>query len=156
MKFENNSFEEHINSLINTAMKLSSYLPLNRYFKAVGNVQNSYMVELRRIYAVKLLKEGLSNSDIARLLCKDHATISYLVKTTNEDDPIRKEIIDKCVDWISQGLYPVTYTEIVVSSDHKTGFKSIVNYELKSIENGGNNIGQNGSANPRIETMAGS
>lgn len=156
MKFENNSFEEHINSLINTAMKLSSYLPLNRYFRAVEGVQNSYMVELRRIYAVKLLKEGLTNSEIARLLCKDHATISYLVKTTNEDDPIRKEIIDKCVDWISQGLYPVTYTEIVVSSDHKTGFKSIVNYELKSIENGGNNIRQNGSANPRIETMAGS
>lgn len=154
MKFENNSFEEHINSLINTAMKLSSYLPLNRYFRAVEGVQNSYMVELRRIYAVKLLKEGLSNSDIARLLCKDHATISYLVKTTNEDDPIRKEIIDKCADWIYQGLYPVTYTEILVSSDHKTGFKSIVNYELKSIENGGNSIGQNSSADPGVETMA--
>lgn len=154
MKFKNNSFKEHINSLLDSAEKLLKYLPLHNYFKAVENVQNSYMVELRRIYVGKLLKEGLTNSDIARLMCKDHATISYLLKTTNESDAIRKEILPHYEEWVENNLYPRTYTEWVPSADHKHGTKSIIKYKLKSINNGKNNLRQNSSANSRVEEVA--
>jgi len=156
MKYQQDSFKGHIDSLIQEATRLSGYLVLNEYFKAVEEIQNSYMVEVRRIYAVKLLKEGLSNSDIARLMCKDHATISYLVRTTNENDPVRKEILPHCERWITEGLYPETYTEWVTSAEHKHGLKSVVNYKLKSIYNGEckSNNRQNDSADSRIEKVA--
>lgn len=156
MKFQNTSYIEHIEAMLEEAMKLSSYLHFNQYFQAVAHVQNSYMVELRRIYANKFMKEGLSNSNIARLMCKDHATISYLVKTTNDKDPIRKEIIDLCENWVLDGFYPETYIDYEPSHKHKTGVRSVVKYKLKSIDNGGNNFRQNSSANTGVEEMAGS
>ena len=154
MKFDEDSFEEHINSLIETTMRLSSYLPIHWYFKTVKDIQNSYMVELRRLFVLKLLKEGLSNSEIARLMCRDHATISYLLKTTNEEDSIRKSILPHYQQWVVDEVYPETYTELVPSADHKHGFRSVVNYKLKSIHNG-QDVRQNSSADIGIETVEG-
>jgi hypothetical protein len=153
MKFNKDSYEDQIKSLEEKAFNLKIYLPVHRYFKAVANIHNSYMVELRRIYVKKFFALGFNNSEIARLLCKDHATISYLMKSTNEADSIRLEIIDHCESWVINGDYPVTYTETAPSCVHKHGVKSVIKYELKNIYNGEFN-GQNSSTDIRPEKVA--
>ena len=127
------SFEERIEILKKEVLLLEELALLHEYFKLIIRYQNSYVVEIRRIIAVDLINRGVSNSEIGRALARNHATILHLVKIENHVE-IQEIVRDNYKEWMANKLCPITYTRIVPSAHHPTGYKSYTDYSLKQLE----------------------
>jgi len=111
---------------------LQKYYEVYLYFKKVKNYQNSYIVEMRRIWANKLYKEGLNLSEIGRFISKHHSTIIYLIQT-QKDDEVYDEVSENMMNWMISNQYPKTYNITEPSAIHKQGVKNVVKYKLINL-----------------------
>jgi IS30 family transposase len=111
---------------------LQKYYGVYLYFKKAKKSQNSYIVEMRRIWANKLHKEGLNLSEIGRIISKHHSTIIYLIQT-EKDDSVYDEVTANMMDWIVNNQYPKTYSITEPSAIHKQGVKNVIKYKLVNL-----------------------
>ena len=133
MKKDKISFKERLIKLKEELVLLESISYLHDYFEHCQLHKNSYIVELRRIVALELIAKGISYSEVGRVLARDHSTIMSLLNLESHAS-VHLEVKANYLEWIENGLYPITYTKRVPSADHKDGWKSIIMYELKELK----------------------
>lgn len=131
-KVSSKSFEERIEVLKQEIELLEELIPIYEYFKLTTEYQNSYIVEVRKVIAKELFDKGVSNSEIARALKRNHATIMNLMVLENTKEVV-EEVALNYKDWMNAKVCPVTFTKAVASDIHPTGWKHITLYKLKQL-----------------------
>jgi hypothetical protein len=133
------SFTENLERLKADLIKLETKIkvfeslePLRKYILVTRLNRSCYLVEIRRRIVLDLLELGLSKFDISKVLNKNHATILHAVKTP-ADPRVEKIVAENYKQWINDNVYPVTVPLIVPSSQHPTGYKTIVDYKLRKL-----------------------
>jgi|GWRWMinimDraft_5_1066013.scaffolds.fasta_scaffold04750_2 hypothetical protein len=126
------SFEERIEGLKQEIKLLEELIPIYEYFKLTTEYQNSYIVEVRQIIAKELINKGVSPSEIARTLARNHATILHLLTVENSKE-VKEEVALNYKDWMNTKVCPVTFTKAVPSNIHLNGWKHITVYKLKQL-----------------------
>lgn len=128
------SYDERIAFLREELEKLEKLKKINDYFKHVSRHKNSYLVEMRRIIVMGLLAQNYTLAEVTRAigLCS-HATVLHL-KTVENFEHVKKEVIHNYQRWMIDRVYPVTYYKIEVDpiTKHRQG---ILSYKLKPIKN---------------------
>jgi hypothetical protein len=128
----NNSFEQEIQELKAKIEKLEKFIFFQKYFDKVKNLQNCFIVEMRRVVAQEMFKEGWSKSDIGKLICRTHSSVIHLLKLDPNKDAIN--IVEaNYKTWIENNKYPFSVPESVPSYIHPKGYKTIVNCEIGDI-----------------------
>jgi hypothetical protein len=112
--------------------KLESVEYLYEYFLPLKNKRNSFVVEMRRLVAEKLDKQGFNLTDISLILSRNHATIMYL-KTIRASDDVATEVLINHKQWIEDKVYPQSYIIYETSHIHPQGFKHTTTYKLLPI-----------------------
>lgn len=128
------SYEERINYLKEELEKLEKLKKINDYFKHVSRCKNSYLVEMRRIIVMSLLAQNYSLAEVTRAVgLASHATVLHL-KTVENFQHVKQEVIHNYQRWMIDEVYPVTYSKIIVDpvTKHRQG---ILDYKLKPIKN---------------------
>lgn len=128
------SYEERINYLKEEIEKLEKLKKINDYFKHVSRHKNSYLVEMRRIIVMSLLAQNYTLAEVTRAVSlSSHATVLHL-KTVENFEHIKQEVIHNYQRWMIDRVYPVTYSKVIVdpNTKHRQG---ILTYKLKPIKN---------------------
>jgi hypothetical protein len=133
-KYLSMQFDARIQELKNEIERLESVRPLYEYFLAIRRQQNSYIVQMRKIVAKQLISEGFSNSEVSRIVCRDHATVIHLRRKQKSTDLVVEEVTNNYKDWIKNRMYPVTYTKFVPNHLAANGFTTVTKYKLKAID----------------------
>jgi hypothetical protein len=133
-KYLSMQFDARIQELKNEIERLESVRPLYEYFLAIRRQQNSYIVQMRKIVAKQLISEGFSNSEVSRIVCRDHATVIHLRRKQKSTDLVVEEVTNNYEDWIKNRMYPVTYTKFVPNHLAANGFTTVTKYKLKAID----------------------
>jgi hypothetical protein len=137
-KYLSLQFDERIQELKNEIDRLESIRYLYDYFFTIRRMQNSYIVQMRKIVAKRLIAIGFSNSEVSRIVCRDHATVIHLRrKQKSSSEALVKEVMDNYEIWIKNREYPVTYTKFVPNHLAATGFTTVTKYKLKAMEENG-------------------
>jgi hypothetical protein len=132
-KYLNKSYDERIEILREEILVLEKLKEIHEYFKLVRWSRNSYIVEMRKIFATKLFFENnLSYSEIGRVLCKDHSTIIHLL-TINSSIKVEKEVFENYKDWMNSNVYPKSYYTSVPNEFADNGHTSELNYRLVKL-----------------------
>jgi len=126
------SFEERIEDLKKEIELLEELIPIYDYFKLTTRYQNSYIVEVRKIVTKELLAKGVSYSEIGRALSRNHASIINLMLLEN-NSTVKEEVSLNYKKWIADKMCPITYTVLINSAIHKTGWASTTAYKLKQL-----------------------
>lgn len=134
-KYLSLQFDERIQELKNEIERLESVRPLYEYFFAIRRQQNSFIVQMRKIVAKQLIAVGFSNSEVSRIVCRDHATVIHLRrKQQDASDFVVEEVAKHYEDWMKNKEYPVTYIKSIPNHLAATGFTTITLYKMKKIE----------------------
>jgi len=133
-KYLSLEFDARIQELKDEIEILESVRPLYEYFLAIRRQQNSYIVQMRKIVAKQLISEGFSNSEVSRIVCRDHATVIHLRRKQKSADLVVEEVANNYKNWIKNREYPVTYTKVVPNYLTATGFTTVTKYKLKAID----------------------
>lgn len=134
-KYLSLQFDERIQELKNEIDRLESVRYLYEYFFAIRRMQNSYIVQMRKIVAKRLIAIGFSNSEVSRIVCRDHASVIHLRrKQKSSSDELVKEVMGNYENWIKNKEYPVTYTKFIPNHLAANGFTTITLYKMKKIE----------------------
>jgi hypothetical protein len=112
--------------------KLESVEYLYEYFLPLKNKRNSFVVEMRRLVADKLDKQGFNLTDISLILSRNHATIMYL-KTIRASDDVATEVLINYKQWIEDKVYPQSCIIYETSDIHPQGIKHTTTYKLLPI-----------------------
>jgi hypothetical protein len=112
--------------------KLESVEYLYEYFLPLKNKRNSFVVEMRRLVADKLDKQGFNLTDISLILSRNHATIMYL-KTIRASDDVATEVLINYKQWIEDKVYPQSCIIYETSAIHPQGIKHVTTYKLLPI-----------------------
>lgn len=120
---------EYLESLHSTIERLEKAKYLYEYFLPLKRNRNSFLVEMRRIIALNLEKEGYNVSDIGRILSRDHASIIHIKKTTPSYE-IGTTVVEHYQQWIQDKVYPKAVLESEPSYFHPAGVKRITTYKL--------------------------
>lgn len=125
IRLDSMSYTERISELRQTLELFEELEKLENYFKPLRNVDNMYMVEIRKIYAKILKKKGLTSSEIGRTF-----GVSYTTARRCLNNPINKsalkEVKNSYKKWINTNVYPVRIdgkkysTMVKGNSDNKT------------------------------------
>jgi len=128
------SYEERINYIKEELEKLEKLKKINDYFKHVSRRKNSYLVEMRRIIVMGLLAQNYTLAEVTRAVgLASHATVLHL-KTVQNFEHIKQEVIHNYQRWMIDGVYPVTYYKIDVDPVTKHRSATLA-YKLKPIKN---------------------
>jgi hypothetical protein len=134
-KYLSMQFDARIQELKNEIERLESVRSLYEYFFAIRRQQNSFIVQMRKIVAKQLIAVGFSNSEVARIVCRDHASVIHLRrKQQNASDYVVEEVAKHYESWMKNKEYPVTYTQFVSNHLAANGFTTVTKYKLKKIE----------------------
>lgn len=134
-KYLSLQFDQRIQELKNEIDRLESVRYLYEYFFAIRRMQNSYIVQMRKIVAKRLIAIGFSNSEVSRIVCRDHASVIHLRrKQKSSSDELVKEVMGNYENWIKNKEYPVTYTKFIPNHLAANGFTTITLYKMKKIE----------------------
>jgi hypothetical protein len=136
-KYLNMGFDERIQELKNEIDRLESVRPLYEYFFAIRRYQNSYIVQMRKIISKQLIAIGFSNSEVARIVCRDHASVIHLRRKQKSADVVVDEVANNYENWIKNREYPVTYTKFIPNHLAANGFTTVTKYKLKSLDDNG-------------------
>jgi hypothetical protein len=123
---------EKIEKLKLEIKRLEYLIPYEKYFKRLEGMKNSYIVEMRRIVSVKLYEMGYSKTEIGGAIHRDHSNVIYLLKM-NPIDNTTEAVKNNYIDWIGNNQYPVSVPIVVTSYLHPTGYKTIMDYEVKDL-----------------------
>ena len=126
------TYEKLIEKVKKELEVLEKYYEIYLYFKKVKKYQNSYIVEMRRIWAIRLSKEGLNLSQIGRIISKHHSTIIYLIQT-EKNDLVYNEVTENMMHWVISNQYPKTYNTTESSAIHRQGVKNVIKYKLINL-----------------------
>lgn len=134
-KYLSLQFDQRIQELKNEIDRLESVRYLYEYFFVIRRMQNSYIVQMRKIVAKRLIAIGFSNSEVSRIVCRDHASVIHLRrKQKSSSDELVKEVMNNYENWIKNKEYPVTYTKFIPNHLAANGFTTITLYKMKKIE----------------------
>lgn len=134
-KYLSLQFDARIQELKNEIERLESVRSLYEYFFAIRRQQNSFIVQMRKIVSKQLIAVGFSNSEVSRIICRDHATVIHLRrKQQDASDYVVEEVAKHYEDWMKNKEYPVTYTKFVPNHLAANGFTTITLYKMKKIE----------------------
>lgn len=137
-KYLSMEFDIRIQELKNEIERLESVRSLHEYFFAVKRQQNSFIVQMRKVVANQLIIKGFSNSEVSRIVCRNHASIIHLRrKQQDASNFVVSEVANNYEDWIKNRMYPVTYTKFVPNHLAANGFTTITKYKLKAIDQNG-------------------
>ncbi len=109
IKLETTSYEDRISQLHKEIERLTELKQLELYFKPLRNVVNIYMVELRRVTAKRLHKEGFSYSEMGRMFGITYCNVSKNIKAKSQPYVV-KTVKASYKQWMKDGVYPVTYS----------------------------------------------
>jgi hypothetical protein len=126
------SYWSKVSDLYRQIEKLESVEYLYEYFAPLKKKRNSFIVEMRRVVAEELDKQGFNLTDISLILSKNHATILHL-KTTIASDYVAQEVITNYKQWIEDKVYPQSCVIYETSYLHTQGFKHTTTYKLEPI-----------------------
>lgn len=126
------SYWSKVSDLYRQIEKLESVEYLYEYFAPLKNKRNSFIVEMRRLVAEKLDKQGFNLTDISLILSRNHATIMYL-KTIRANDDVATEVLINYKQWIADKVYPQSCIIYETSDIHPQGIKHTTTYKLLPI-----------------------
>jgi predicted transcriptional regulator len=134
--YKDQTIYERIATLEQELKRLEKALPLYMYFKGVSRYRTSYIVEMRKLMAIKLLQEGYTQQEVSKILYVTHSTIIYLLSSKYVCCSKEVEIVVglKHEEWITTRQYPVIKRKLVPDSNHKTGFTTVLDYYLKDLK----------------------
>jgi len=126
------SYEKRIEKLKEEIEKLEQLVIIQKYFKKVEKLQNTFIVEMRRIIAEKMFQDGWTKTEIAKTLCRHHSSIIHLLKL--DPNPDAYGIVkSNYLQWIEGEKYPYSVPINVPSYIHPQGIKTIVSCEVGNI-----------------------
>jgi len=102
------------------------------YFYPIRFSRESYIVEMRKIVALKLFEQGFKQIDIASILGKDHATIFYGLTIVNSPSVIESVLMYE--QWIADKLYPSSIYIKESSYFHTNGVSSVLSFQLVGLK----------------------
>ena len=126
------TYGSKIIDLILYAEKLESVQYLYEYFIHLKNNRNCFVVEMRRLVSNDLQSKGFTIADIALILSKTHATLSYL-NDIRPSDFVAAEVLVNYQSWIDDEVYPKSVRKRENSHLHKNGYKTVIVYELNKL-----------------------
>jgi|688.fasta_scaffold206923_4 hypothetical protein len=126
------SYENRIQELKEQIRRYEEFIVLHKYFDKVKNLQNSYIVEMRRIVCQKMFEDGWSKAEISKLVCRHHSSVIHLLKLDPNSD-IFTIVNENYKQWIENEKYPYSVPETVPSYIHPKGYKTIVSCEIGNI-----------------------
>ena len=132
-KYDKLTFAERISLLEKDIEMLRELEKLHKYFSRVKTFQNSYIVEVRRLISLELVEKGVTISDIARALCRNHGSIFHSFKVDPAPE-VKEAVKDNYKDWIRDNKYPISVPILVPSCVHPTGYKTTITLELRDLE----------------------
>jgi hypothetical protein len=92
---------------------------------------------MRKIISKQLIAIGFSNSEVARIVCRDHASVIHLRRKQKSADVVVDEVANNYENWIKNREYPVTYTKFIPNHLAANGFITVTKYKLKSLDDNG-------------------
>ena len=123
---------EKIEKLKLEIKRLEYLIPYEKYFKRLEGMKNSYIVEMRKIVSVKLYNMGYTKTEIGEVIHRDHSSVIHLLKIGPNKDVV-EVVRNNYIDWIGNDQYPVSVPIVVPSYLHPTGYKTIMDYEVKDL-----------------------
>jgi len=105
---------------------------LHNYFYPIRFSRETYIVEMRKIVALKLFEQGFKQIDIASILGKDHATIFYGLTIVNSPSVIESTLMYE--QWIESKLYPSSIYIKESSYFHTNGVSSVLSFQLVELK----------------------
>jgi hypothetical protein len=123
---------EKIEKLKLEIKRLEYLIPYEKYFKRLEGMKNSYIVEMRKIVSVKLYNMGYTKTEIGEVIHRDHSSVIHLLKIGPNEDVV-EVVRNNYIDWIGNDQYPVSVPIVVPSYLHPTGYKTIMDYEVKDL-----------------------
>jgi chromosomal replication initiation ATPase DnaA len=126
------TLKNRIEDLENQILLLKKFAYYEQYFSKLKRKRNDYIVEMRRLLSREMYGEGLSKSDIGRVLCKDHSTIIHMLKTDGSTE-VNKVVSANYKQWIKDEVYPHSIFILVPSYLHKSGNRTALSYKLVEL-----------------------
>ena len=105
---------------------------LHNYFYPIRFSREAYIVEMRKVVALKLFEQGFKQIDIASILGKDHATILYGLTVINSPSVVESALMYE--QWIACKLYPSSIYLQEPSDIHKNGVSSVLSFQLVELK----------------------
>jgi uncharacterized protein YerC len=133
IKLNTMSYRERIRELRQEIRLFEELETLEAYFKPLRNVNNMYMLELRRIYAQKLYDKGLTYSEIGRTFGMTYNVAKRAMLNPSNPATFRA-IKDLHAKWLKDNVYPVTYDGRVYDSVTTNTTPYIRPFTLKPVK----------------------
>jgi hypothetical protein len=75
---------------------------------------------------------GYTKTEIGEVIHRDHSSVIHLLKIGPNEDVV-EVVRNNYIDWIGNDQYPVSVPIVVPSYLHPTGYKTIMDYEVKDL-----------------------
>ncbi len=102
------------------------------YFYPIRFSRETYIVEMRKIVALKLIEQGFKRIDLSSIFGKDHSTILYDLTVINSPSVIESTLMYE--QWIESKLYPSSIYIKESSYFHTNGVSSVLSFQLVELK----------------------